>query len=315
MKRADDASDALQYFLTVDGVMRRLRTYRDTVLSIPFAQLPYTISVNPNKRTRHYLVRDLETYERIKDGSSTPDRNADEGAAPDQHLTTSDLQDRWRMRHSRLLDIPFDKLPYRLSPPEYTNGKHKQTRSYLLADVEAYQRRSEAVGPMPTAMPAASRDQERETRIREMRAQVPTPTLRSIGQAFGISLERVRQIIVRSGGDPATEHRHSDHEATRVERKFQRLVPERLMERALACDRVITALRACAARHTYVPPAAPPDRFEKIVGYNVTNLQSLFGSFNKALEAAGLPTRPVGKKWLKRRKELLALARWGEERL
>jgi len=307
MTRQRDATAQPQYFLTLERLMVRWQKDRDTVQSIPVTELPYTQAASGTRRTRHYLVRHLEAYERGDRNIAAPTGSSDQGKTPAEHLTTAALMARWRMIRARLLAIPFGKLPYRVSLPEQPAGEGRQTRSYLVADVEVYER-AEAGREMRTVTPAAVRDKDREARIRAMRAQVPTPTYGAIGRAFGISPERVRQILFISGGDPSTKRRNAEHDAERVQQQSQRLVPDRLVEHALACDRVITALRACAARETYVPPVSPRDRFEQMVGCDAGTLQSLFGSVNKAFEAAGLPIRRVGKRWLKHRLELISRA-------
>jgi hypothetical protein len=294
-----------EYYLTFDWLKMRLRQPRDRVALIPLSDLPYTVSEDAAVEGRQYLLRDVEAYERgVRDGAYTNRaRQATQGqVAPGRHLGVMALKGRWLVPSTTVYRIPFAQLPYRAGLP---GSLEQKWRSYLVDDVEAY----EARYGKPSTQPRAQFDGDRERAIRAMRARTPTPTYDEIAAAFGISRSRVYQVVRRSGGDPAKAPQKAKQEAIRLQREFRKLVPASLEAHALRCNELIGALRACAAREGFVPPAMPHERFLRMVGHDVSTLSQPFGSLRKALEAAGLPIRQPGDRWFTRRAALVAEAR------
>jgi hypothetical protein len=233
-------------------------------------------------------------------------------------LSGNALVKRWGVGWHRVSRVPRTILPY-----EERKGRRATFRTYRLRDVKAYEK--QGLPGLPAARPPCAPG--RDAKIRAMRLTKPRPSYVAIGKAFGVSGSMVGLILRQSGGDPAAAERRAEdvqreyrarlkkvedarvrlaaeleHEQrqakARAARKTRRQKATwerqllRTHESALRCDRILEALRACAAREGTVPPNGP--RFQSAVGYSVHAVRCAFGSLNSAFRAAGLLTRPSG---------------------
>jgi hypothetical protein len=226
-----------------------------------------------------------------------PRRRVPWNAPPGDSISLAALRKRWRLREVYVRRIPRTELPYE----ERRHGL-VTLRYYRRADVDAYETKN---GPISAVRRRpAQRDSDRDAAVRAMRASSARPTLAAIGNAFGIGKERVRQILVSTGGDPSRTA-HAQRTRAAVARHWGRTLAARethhmraAMERkvgqmhtlAFQCDRIIEGLRTCVSRDGTVPTTSSR-RFRASVGYTGRDLVRAFGSLNRAFRTAGVPMR------------------------